>query len=80
MRFIKEAKRPHNLLSMSARQTNTVFPIQCPSLTAGVLCQEDQLKCLLAKVILARFMRIHRAQLTLELRRREYLRYRPSWA
>jgi hypothetical protein len=65
---------------MSTRQTNTVFPIQRPSLTAGVLGQEDQLECLLTKVMLAPLMRMHNAQLTLELQRREWLRYRPSWA
>lgn len=46
MCLIKEAERPHNLITMSTRQSNTVIPIQSPSLTIGVLGKEDKLKCL----------------------------------
>lgn len=47
MRLIKEAKRPHNLVAVSTRQTDAVVSIQSPALAARVLGKEDELKCLL---------------------------------
>lgn len=45
---IKEAKRAHNLPAVCARQDNSIIVVERPSIIRR-LCQEDELKVLLAK-------------------------------
>lgn len=49
MLLVKEAERSHNLVAVSARKTDAVFPIQSPALSTWVLGEEDKLECLLTE-------------------------------